>query len=298
MDSTSLNIIDCGFSHDVDGPGQRLVIYTKGCNLHCPWCATPESISPGTEVAFYPERVAHSSLLVGCCPYGTITTAADSVTRDISSCATCPTFACTTSGNIAFERIGEVRTVAALVDYAEKYRAFLIAGGVTISGGEACCQFEAVADLLAQLHDAGFHTALETNGTNPRLLELFAQLNLLYIDLKHPDSLAAAGLTATLTAIVLANISARYAQGGDMIVRIPLVPGYNADTATLTRIGAALAAIGPLHVQLLPFHRRGEVKWRAIGQPMQAPATEPTDEQIYEVALILASYGLRIQEKD
>lgn len=297
MDSASLNIIDCGFSHDVDGPGQRLVIYTKGCNLHCPWCATPESISPDPVVAFYPERVAQSAQLVGCCPYGAITSVEDSVKRDISSCANCPTFACTTSGNIAFERIGEVRTIMALVDYANKYRAFLTAGGVTIGGGEACCQFEAVADLLAQLHDAGFHTALETNGTNPRLPELFAQLDLLYIDLKHPDSLAAAGLTTALTAIVLANISARYAQGGNMIVRIPLVPGYNADTATLTRIGVALAAIGPLQVQLLPFHRRGEVKWRAIGLAVQTPATEPTDDQRHEAALILASYGLRVQEK-
>lgn len=26
-----------------DGPGIRTTIFLKGCNLHCPWCANPES---------------------------------------------------------------------------------------------------------------------------------------------------------------------------------------------------------------------------------------------------------------
>ena len=28
-----------------DGPGIRTTIFLKGCNLHCPWCANPESWS-------------------------------------------------------------------------------------------------------------------------------------------------------------------------------------------------------------------------------------------------------------
>lgn len=29
-----------------DGPGIRTTIFMKGCNLHCPWCHNPETISP------------------------------------------------------------------------------------------------------------------------------------------------------------------------------------------------------------------------------------------------------------
>ncbi len=32
-----------------DGPGIRTTVFLKGCNLHCPWCANPENISPSVQ---------------------------------------------------------------------------------------------------------------------------------------------------------------------------------------------------------------------------------------------------------
>ena len=39
-----------------DGPGLRTTVFFKGCQLHCPWCHNPETISPEIETLFYPEK--------------------------------------------------------------------------------------------------------------------------------------------------------------------------------------------------------------------------------------------------
>ena len=35
-----------------DGPGIRTTIFLKGCPLHCPWCANPESQSMKPQILF------------------------------------------------------------------------------------------------------------------------------------------------------------------------------------------------------------------------------------------------------
>ena len=65
---------------------------------------------------------------------------------------------------------------------------FFDGGGVTFTGGEATCQFWALKDILTQLHHVGISTALETNGTSPRLPELFPVLDELIMDFKHYDA--------------------------------------------------------------------------------------------------------------
>ena len=38
--------------HVHDGEGIRTNVFLKGCNLHCPWCCNPESISPKYRLHF------------------------------------------------------------------------------------------------------------------------------------------------------------------------------------------------------------------------------------------------------
>ena len=50
-----LNISDIQHFSVGDGPGIRTTVFCKGCNLRCPWCHNPETISPNTVTLIYPK---------------------------------------------------------------------------------------------------------------------------------------------------------------------------------------------------------------------------------------------------
>jgi pyruvate formate lyase activating enzyme len=288
----SLSIFNIGFSAGVDGPGQRMVIYCKGCNLRCPWCAAPESLSGEPQVLFYADRVTDPDEAIAVCPHGAIQMVDGRLGRDLATCSRCTTHECVKSHHPAFELVGYSTTVQELVARAVRYRPFFGEhGGVTIGGGEPTCQFEALSQLLAGLKEKRIHTAIETNGTHPRLPERYDTIDLLYIDLKHPDP---SRYCPPVEKSVIDNIAARYRHGGDMVVRIPFIAGFNTDPATVQAFGETLASIGPLTVELLPYHARAAVKWRACGLPAPTGLETPSVKEIEQATQNLQRLGLCI----
>ena len=64
-------------------------------------------------------------------------------------------------------------TAADIVKEAESCRMmFFDGGGVTFTGGEATLDAEELTEALKGLKEKGIHTALETNGTSPKLLDI------------------------------------------------------------------------------------------------------------------------------
>ena len=39
-----------------DGPGIRTTVFLKGCPLHCPWCANPESQSAAAQLLWFSNK--------------------------------------------------------------------------------------------------------------------------------------------------------------------------------------------------------------------------------------------------
>ena len=56
-----MNIFGQGWSEGFDGPGRRWVVYLKGCNLRCRWCASPEGLAVEPQLLFYGARADHAS---------------------------------------------------------------------------------------------------------------------------------------------------------------------------------------------------------------------------------------------
>jgi pyruvate formate lyase activating enzyme len=143
---------------------------------------------------------------------------------------------------------------------------FFDGGGLTLTGGEATCQFEAVSELLRLVKAEGVHTALETNATHPGLSRLLPLLDLLIADFKHPDGAAHEKYTGLSLGRVKAGLESAAASKAEMLIRIPLIHGVNDDDAALSGFCAYLARFaGRARVEVLRYHEYGRDKWAKLG---------------------------------
>jgi len=168
---------------------------------------------------------------------------------------------------------------------------FFDGGGVTLTGGEATLQFEAIRALFTKLKDAGIHTALETNGTHERLPELFPLIDQLIIDLKHYDSGIQKAQTKIGNRVTLSNIRKALESKKRLLIRVPLVSGFN---AALTDIPGFIERIKSfdspeLPIELLTYHEFGRDKWEKHGMAYQT-------EDGYVPGEVLQAFQRKFQE--
>jgi pyruvate formate lyase activating enzyme len=141
-------------------------------------------------------------------------------------------------------------------------------GGVTISGGEGMVQPDFVEALILRLKDKGIHTAIETTGhVSPEIFHRLAPLfDLLLFDVKQYDSEKHKKGTGVGTELIHENLRWAHEHGMNILPRIPVIPGFNADLADAEGIAALLYEIGLQRVQLLPFHQMGERKYEFLNR--------------------------------
>ncbi len=159
----TLKIFQKGFNYSQDGQGNRLVYHLQGCNMSCKWCANPEGMKMEGVIC-----TDQDWLTDGLCPKGAVKEGV----LDRGLCNGCRDRQCLSPKHRSkgIRLSYEEKTVDEV--YEEIIRSspmFYDGGGVTFTGGEATMQFEPLKELLIRLKEAGIHTALETNGSHPRL---------------------------------------------------------------------------------------------------------------------------------
>lgn len=242
-----------------DGPGIRTTVFFKGCPLSCRWCHNPEGIDPR------PQRISR----------------------------------CTSSGK-NHETVGTVIGVDALVKEIEKDQLFYdeSGGGVTFSGGEPLSQPLFLEAVLAACNHREIHAALDTSGFAPaaavrRILPL---LQLVLFDLKIMDSDRHRRFSGVPNRIILENLGQIARSKTPVRIRMPLIPGL---TDGDDNVGEVVRFAGTLKtvqgIDLLPFHRTGEEKYRRLGltSPMTG-AVPPEPERVEAIKNRFESAGFTV----
>ena len=186
---------------------------------------------------------------------------------------------------------GKSVTSAELMKQIESCRNFLRNGGVTLSGGEPLMQPEFSLDLLRRCREAGFHTALDTAGSLPleRTRNTIDAADLLLLDIKALDPGLCCELTGQDNQNELATLEYCEQAGKEVWIRHVLLPGRTLRKDRLEELAAFLKKFRCIRrVELLPYHKMGEFKWRELGLgtpladvPIPAPEERNAAEALF-----------------
>lgn len=240
-----------------DGPGVRTIVFLKGCRLRCRWCCNPESQA----YEIQDMVMGGKNTVVG--RDVTVGEVIDDVMRD----------------EVYFRRSG---------------------GGLTLSGGEMLCQPEFSEALLKEAKRCGITTAVESTGfAEFEVIErLLPFIDTYLMDIKHMDSEKHREFTSQPNELILENAKkiAEY-RGVRLIVRVPVIPGFNdtaEEIAAIAEFAAALSGVEEIH--LLPYHSMGKDKYAGLGRKyLMDGVFPPPAAKMNELKRAASRCGIRAQ---
>jgi pyruvate formate lyase activating enzyme len=195
--------------------------------------------------------------------------------------------------------VGRTYTVEELLELVKKDTLFYrnSGGGVTASGGEPALQAEFVEEFFRQCQRSGLSTALDTCGFVPwEVLERILEFTDLFLyDIKHMNSARHRELTGVDNELILANARRIAGAGKDMIIRLPLIPGYTDDGDNLEEAARFVAEIGSPRVEIAPYHQLGARKYLQLGMEYALSGeTLYTEDEVTEIKSRLERYGFEV----
>ncbi len=208
-----------------DGQGIRTTVFFKGCNLRCPWCHNPETISPEKCLLKYQNKAKPEVC-------GRQTTADEILPELLED----KIFYETSGGGVTLSG-GEVMLQAeAIVELCQKLKQNNVSVLIDTAGCVPYNYFEKINEFVTgYLFD--FKTA-----NSEKYKQIGGNLQL---------------VSENIQKLIADNVVVR--------IRIPLIRDFNGDEKSIKDICEYLKNIGITEVDLLPFHRLGVAKYNAMG---------------------------------
>ncbi|MGW8317342.1 MAG: glycyl-radical enzyme activating protein [Bacteroidales bacterium] len=280
-----------------DGAGIRTLVFFKGCPLRCRWCSNPESQVFGPEVMYDAEKCQDFGDCTKAAPgslfrrngHG-ITFRRESMNRPEKLRGVCVSEALTICGE-------SVSTEALLEEICKDAPFYGDSGGVTLSGGEPFSQPEELLPLLKALKSQDIRVNVETSlhVKWENVHRCMDWTDHFLVDLKHMDPLKFREFTGGDALLVMENLNRLTAAGAHVILRIPVIPGFNHTLAEIKELlDHAVSLQGITEVHFLPYHALGEKKYRMLGREYPFSDERQVDEQELEPYLAYAtSIGMK-----
>jgi len=283
-----------------DGPGIRTTVFFKGCPLQCQWCHNPESWSSSAEHGLRKDRCIGCGQCAEACPDQAISLVENRPVTETDKCNLCGRCVDTCMAG-AREIIGRQMTVSEVMFEVEKDIIFYdqSGGGVTFSGGEPLMQPEFLLAVLNQCQAQQIHTAVDTSCyAEPKIVEMVSERTDLFLcDLKHMDNEMHERFTGVGNNLILDNIKRLSEAGKEIVIRIPVIPGFNDEKANIEATGKFTASLpGVIRVDILPFNRGGKEKLARLTAESKLMQVEtPGEEEMNSIAKELSKYGFEVK---
>lgn len=266
-----------------DGPGIRTTVFLKGCPLNCAWCHNPESQEKYPELMFYKHKCVNCGKCVQICKNNCHSIIDNMHVYNKDLCNKC--FACTEACPFeALESAGKTISSDEVLEEVLKDKIFYenSGGGMTVSGGEPLFQFDFTLDLLKKAKSNGLHTTIETCGftSGDKIKQIAEYTDLFLFDYKETNKNLHHDFTGVSNEVILSNIELLDKMGKNIILRCPIIPGYNDRPEHFDGISEIAEKFSNiLHIELEPYHSLGENKYESLSRNIKKIQSPNEDDK-------------------
>lgn len=296
----SANIFDIKRFGVHDGGGIRTVLFVKGCPLRCRWCQNPEGLDPNIQLWWHENSCVHCEGCVQACKRQALQANKEGILIDHEKCNLC--LDCVRECPTGALRPNALEmTVEQAVREIEKDMPFYgELGGVTLSGGECTMAPEFSLAVLAACKKRGIHTCIETSmHTNSLIMQGFVQAtDRMIVDLKLFDAKRHKEATGVDNSLILKNFNYVAKHKKEVLVRIPLIPGYTADEKNITEIALFIKSINDsIPIELLNYNPMCVAKYKSMHQTMRGLETAKafSKEELERFAELIRKRGIAVK---
>ena len=171
-------------------------------------------------------------------------------------------------------------------------------GGVTLSGGEPLMQAEFCAAVIKLLHEDSIHCAIDTSGCilNDASKEAIKAADLILLDIKAHDHKLYSDITGYDGKKTWETLDFCQKNDKKVWIRHVVLKGYTLNNKHLEILADKLKCYSCIEkIELLPFHKMGEYKWKSLKTEYKlGNVAETTGQDIDKIKGIFLERGFGV----